>query len=642
MSTQLNWKASLYRALGLMFVFALISANVAQAELTERQRKMSHEVFERLLAVIPKPERWDVWPPRLDLVDSDLANASAGPRTEDGKTIPVVTLYRGEIELVAQNDPDALAFTLGHELGHLIHYHSFNHRDIDRRLGGQAVPIVTAAFTRDQELQADTTGYHIALKAGFSVKGLKINLQNSRARNAYCGIQGLTGSHPSWDERIAIVQDDATQQNLWRTMTAFDNGVFLLGTQQYAHAAICFRRVVDEFPGCYEAWANLGYAQLMQYCDALESDDLKAFDIGPLVLGGFFKRPESLEAQVRGIDEDLWFDAVGALREAIRLGEGLKTKNPMIFAKANLAVAYLVRPAGKDIGQAERLFTEVLELLEKPEHAKSIDAATEVAIYINAAAGRRLQPQLAAATQRLAKFERNEYSQTRVKAMSVALGYQRAMELMKSPNEQNKADAFTLFESYLTSMRRAGAWWPLAYAQYVELAKALGRTAKAESEFSRGPKSTMWRPVTLVSMGENRSANLGEETAILVKRLGEPEATIPVVKGTNLKLLKYPKLGVSVLATHVVVAILVDTPNSPAIPLQRFELGGESKQLKIGMTRKEIEALLGDDWDSIQGPVYDPEVSFRIYREAGIAVRYHEGKVAEFAVVVVPVSNSSR
>ena len=68
-------------------------------------------------------------------------------------------------------------------------------------------------------------------------------------------------------------------------MSAFQNGFLFLELEQYLAARQCFQAVVAEFPDCYEAWANLGYAQLMQYCDGLDADDLRQFGIGQIVAG---------------------------------------------------------------------------------------------------------------------------------------------------------------------------------------------------------------------------------------------------------------------------------------------------------------------------------------------------------------------
>jgi hypothetical protein len=66
----------------------------------------------------------------------------------------------------------------------------------------------------------------------------------------------LNKDHPSWKDRLAEL--DPNQPSLWRAMSAFDNGNHFLLLEQYLAAERCFEKVVDDFPDCYEAWANLG------------------------------------------------------------------------------------------------------------------------------------------------------------------------------------------------------------------------------------------------------------------------------------------------------------------------------------------------------------------------------------------------
>ena len=114
----------------------------------------------------------------------------------------------------------------------------------------------------------------------------------------------------------------------------------------------------------------------MQYADSLDTDDLRRFDVGQIVVGGFYRRPKSLEVKVRGINEELWWDAVGALRESIRL------KPDLSLPKANLGVAYLFRPAGKDPGKAAQFLEEASQLAGGDP---SLDPVSRLAEDINLA-----------------------------------------------------------------------------------------------------------------------------------------------------------------------------------------------------------------------------------------------------------------
>src|SRR5262249_8800781 len=157
-------------------------------------------------------------------------------------------------------------------------------------------------MTRDQEYAADLNGMQYALAAGYSTKGVRA-YQKLGEINSYSSFEALSADHPSANDRLARLDRD--QASLWRSMSAFDNGVFFLKIEQYESAKTCFRNVVRAFPDADEAWANLGYALLMQYADSLEPDDVRRFDIGQLMVAGFYTRPKTLQGKVRRIDMDV-------------------------------------------------------------------------------------------------------------------------------------------------------------------------------------------------------------------------------------------------------------------------------------------------------------------------------------------------
>lgn len=149
-----------------------------------------------------------------------------------------------------------------------------------------------------------------------------------------------------------------------------------LVAEQYKMAATLFRNVIAQFPNSYEAHANLGYAQLMDYMGQFEPADIAAFDIGHLVVGAFTRRPESMEPEVRGINAQLWFQATSSLQAALRLNPGLAE------AKANLGIAYLVQPqGGSNTAEARRLLAEAVSAAQ---YNANMDPRTKAAIFINA------------------------------------------------------------------------------------------------------------------------------------------------------------------------------------------------------------------------------------------------------------------
>lgn len=629
-----------HAVLAPLLVLSSVFVNPVQAEITARHRAVTQETFDRLIAVIEKPEGWDVWPPTLDIVDSQEVQAIAYPSQTDSGLTPNVAVYVGLIEKVADFDPEILAFVVGHEIGHLVYFHS--HKDMERRerYGKVKISTALAAANRDQELEADYFGMETALKAGYSHRGVRralVAMAKSMGQDDYCSFEGLLATHPSWDLRASYLQKDEVQTELWQSMVAFKNGVLFLETENYIHAEFCFRKVTDEFPECYEGWANLGYALLMQYADAFDEEDLRNFDIGHLVVGGFYRRPDSLTEQVRGIDAEKWFEAVGAFREALRLKDRLGIKDDMIPVKANLAVAYLIHPNGKQVGEAEKYFSEVFQLLDDPDKAKLLDPLLKATILVNAGAGRPLdEERVAQAMQQLKQVAReNPKTETQLESLTAALGYSQAKQLAATGRPDDKTSAVTLLEKYLTSISPASAWWAVAYEEYEQLVKSAGGTPKSVNEF-KNPGVHDWRTVSSVTLMNGKTIGLAESFKDVDQALGEASTIVPVIEGTNLKRLLYKKHHISLLASRDVLAIFLDSPESPSVKITRPQLGGESRQISVGMTRKSLEALLGDEWEVEFASIDDPDQVYHLYRDVGIAVRYDDGKVREIVLVMVP------
>lgn len=632
------------RFFSLPILGALLLGGPCFGEVTQKHRELAKSVLSRLLEKMERPDGYSQWPPTIEVTDHDHANAFASVKGDgDGNWVPHIEVTQGEIK-AANFDPHVLAFTIGHELGHLWHRHSL--KSIQRREElGAPTELVRIAVKREAELEADLFGRDLALKAEFSPLGIKNNLKTSSSGpgQQYCVFEALNVDHPSWDERIAFLAKDEHQSRLWRSTSAFRNGVLFLETEQFEHAEFCFRRVTKEFPNCYEAWANLGYALLMRYCDALEPDDLRSLDLGHLVLGGFYRRPDSLAAQVRGSDEDLWFEAVGALREALRLKERLELKDDLILVKANLAVAYLVHPAGKNVREAERLFGEVFATLQDEARAAKIDPFIRAAILINAGAGRTGEPTelLQKATRTIAGLQNDRPDSRAVQTLEAALNYNQAKALVISTREDDRRSALKLYENYLGRMDPASAWWPLAKEEYLKLAGALGTEPIAPEKMARR-RANSWRPITIVKLADGLQVALSEPIAEVTERLGEPDVIVSVIKGTNMRLYRYEGRGVTILATREVLAIFVRGAAAPTVALQRPDLGSQPEQLSVGMSQARLEQLLGGEWDCDATALYDPSVAHHLYRNAGVAVRFHSGKVSELVVVVVPRAESTK
>jgi tetratricopeptide (TPR) repeat protein len=592
----------------------------ARAEVSDSDRTLAEQVFQQLLTSTPIPPNMN-WPPKLEIIDKDEINAFATMREHDGGKYPVVVCYDGLIKRAVEGNADRMAYILGHEMAHHILGHS--------SLSSKDTEFLNATFTREQEIAADRKGMELALHANYSYPGglSAIRKMIDLGLN-YSSFEGLAADHPSWLDRIALL--DKEQAGLWRAMSSFDNGVYFLLVQNYPLAERAFRQVTKDFPSSYEAWANLGYALLMQYADSMDTEDLRRFDVGQIVVGGFYRRPQSLESRVRGINEEMWWDAVGALREAIRL------KPDLSLPKANLGIAYLFRPAGKDPGKAAQLLEDASQLAD---HDPTLDPMSRLTEQLNLAVAYAAEGAGDKAMAALGRVEASLKKESPASlpgshSVSNALSYNRAILLSQSPDSQRQRLAIGEFENYLSHAGPSLAWWPLAYQRYTGLCKQLGTEPKSETALLSGAPTVRFRPVAALDVGHAQIA-LGESLADVKGILGAASASSPVIRGTNLVLLNYADHGIKVLGTDELLAIFLSGEHAPALPVREMGLGTESKELKLGMTGAELDYLLRDsDYDFRQ--LVDPDLNYRFYPDLGIAVLFQGGKVTELVIGQVP------
>src|SRR5262249_40204648 len=120
-------------------------------------------------------------------------------------------------------------------------------------------------------------------------------------------------------------------------------------------------------------------------------DDVRRFDIGHLMVAGFYARPKTLQGKVRRIDQDVWKEAVDALKKADQLNPRLS------LVKANLGIAELIRPEGKDPAAALKLLDQALELAARDKELIAINYAS-ILVNHSVAAGAAGQKEKMAAS----------------------------------------------------------------------------------------------------------------------------------------------------------------------------------------------------------------------------------------------------
>jgi Zn-dependent protease with chaperone function len=543
---------------------------------------------------------------------------------EDGTvTQPIIVLYQGFLDRVVQSNPDRLAAVFGHEAAHILLRH------VDA--APPRTPLVANMITRDQEAAADMLGMKLGLASGFPYNGLISGFLGMREQGNYNSFEGLNASHPGWTDRVAMV--DERQPELWRSISAFENGVYFLTMEQYQLAEECFNQVVKECPKCYEAWANLGYARLMRYCDKLDAEDLRSFDVGQLVVGGFYRRPASLEPPSRGKDAKLWLDAVGALRQALILNPDL------VLAKANLAAAYLIAPDGKDVGQAEELFTQVTAALESG-NVEELEPTVHASLLVNAGVAEIASGDPAAAemlfAQAQALYGGNDAEAADSSVVAGAIRFNRGRMYAAAGDAAQRQSAIEQLEAYLASTSSASNWWPLAYEQYEKLCDEVSVAAKNEDEL-RVAANTQYRLVTGIALPDGGVITLNDPLTELEKSLGKGREQ-KIVKNSNVRRLQYPKLGLDLLCANRVVAIRLRGPQAPPLMIRASGAGGKSHAIRPGMTVSELDLLLGGDatqWDERYGAT--SQIVYRFYSRLGFGVRLGGDKIVEIIVAQIPI-----
>lgn len=602
-------------------VVVLAAAGIARSAPTEKDKKMLQDVSTALLAVC-EPVPGFVWPPNFGFIDDPGVNAYATVISRNNKLFPIVRVTNDMMEEVIQGDSNRLAYVLGHELGHLLKKHVLAKSEPD------ATRFIKTVFDRAQEVEADLIGAELAVKAGYSfTKGVKAILRMKELGMDYSSFEGLSTDHPSWDNRLEKMDKDKSQ--LWKAMSAFNNGAVFLITEQYAHAESCFERVTKEFPNCYEGWANLGFARLMQYCDQLDKADLKEYGIGQIVTGGFYFRAESIK--VRGKNSKLWKEAVAALQESNRLKPGQSR------VLANLGLAYLVHPESKDLKEATRLLGEADAAAKDHE---IIHPVTRASMLINLGIATLADGKEKAGLARLDEGEKivrsfsgSPVGRRMIPALDASLLYTRALALLESKKKEDRVKAADLFEQYLENCSPLSLWWGVAYDRYQDLCKSLDRKAKSSDSFKKDQPEEV-RLVTGVKLKSGVNIVLTDDIDDVVKKIGKGKETI-VVPSTNLRRIRYESEGVELLAGDEVLAINLVGPNAPSIPLQgRTPAAGVAGAIRIGMTSSEVEKLLGDDFSI--GEITQANVFYRFFRHVGLAVRVIDNKVTEVVVVQFP------
>lgn len=655
---------SIFLSLFSLLLFGLATPSAAQtaastkvkthcdASISASDCAMAEEVANRIASVITLEHDLHTWPPDLYVHDqkdangNSMLNAFAHPcggdidagmpidcAAPEGATKPHVHFTKAILDQVVQGNKDRMALIMGHEMAHITLGHTTPYAF--RNLGQSEMSLF--AFGRQQEIGSDLNGVKYALAAGYNLDGMLSAFYRFVEMDlSYSSFEGLGASHPSWEERLAFIDEDKV--NLWRSMMAFKTGVSLLSVEQYSLAANLFREVVSQFPDSYEAHANLGYAQLMDYIDQLEPADVANFGIGHVVVGAFTRRPRSMEPAVRGVNAALWFQATTSLQTALRL------KPSMAEATANLGIAYLVQPQGKNAPEAKRLLNEAVRLAQ---YDSSIDTRAKAAIFINAGVAELAEGLLQASFEHLgaAATELNSLtgfapSDTKLYGeLTAAYFFNTALIYAATGDANFMGDAVKYFDVYLSNTSPSSNWWPIAYNIYSGVAKQLNQTPKTVDSY-RSTHVPSYRTLTSFVFPNGVQVNLGQPIDEVLNNLGNAGVTTDqmemyrLIENSNFVDYAFLPWETSVWATQEVLSIQLYGLKAPAIGIQETGLGSDVKYVRVGMSETELNRLLGTDFE--RRLLVSWEDDYRFYRDLGLAAAVVNGVVTQLVITQVP------
>ncbi|MBS0210618.1 MAG: M48 family metalloprotease [Planctomycetes bacterium] len=621
------WRGAMVGAVALaVSLFASTACRAGDAA----DQVLIDQVYQRLLAVVD-PVAGMPWPPKVRIDEKDETNAYAHMRGDDDKESPEIVIHRTLLKQVVQGKPGRLAYLLGHELSHVLCGH------VQRTLRNKT-EFVRVAASREQELEADLRGVEIAIKAGYPRDELIDCLHAFIALKDVTSFEGLQSDHPSWHDRLAHL--DRNHARLARASAAFHTGNRLLMLEQYDSAVHCFRSATHEFPKCQEAWCNLGYAHLLQYCDLLTAENLKTMNVGQLVLTGFYRQSTLLDGEFEkdgvkpgstsGPNEDIWNDAVKALSEALRLDP------QSVVANANMGAAYMLAPDGKDYVKAGEYFGRALAGKSRHDDSdKTAASLLEVALLTNSSVsdfsnGRSddAAKKLEQAEQRLAKAAGSS-SDAHVNS---ALLYNRALVMSAAKDVATRKQAVKLWENYL-HRSSPSPWWEMAHAKYLQLCTDMKVKAKEREQLLAGRERSL-RMVTSVTVPGVGPITLTDSWQAVQETLGNTTLK-PEVPRTSIQRAIYSEYGVElIIDDDEVLAIVLPTKQSPPLVVRESGTDADTMKLNVGMSRDELEQVLTQIPE--YGHFIDPEANYRLYRNLGLAVRVQQGRVTELIVARIP------
>jgi len=593
----------------------------------ERFSIQANQIFNKLISVIDSMPQGMKWPPVLVVVDKEEINAFAS--VKDGK--PQIVVH-SSLDRITSGIKDRLAYIIAHEIAHLYLGHH-------RKSGFSTDFAEGSMFTRANEEEADLYGLKIFLKAGYSYLEAIVALKAMKEKlGDYSPLEAQSVNHPSWSQRLAYI--DKAQAKLWNSMSAFSNGVTLLFTQNYEAAVVCFQKVTREFPGCYEAFFNLGYAMLMQYCDLFDEEDIRYFKIGQIVAGGFYRRPESLEVQIRGVNEELWWNAIGNFREALRINPELS------LAKAYLGLAYYLDPRKQNAGLAEKFFDEALKMVKRDD---SLDPVLKASVYLNSGALDMAHDNFGRAAQKLdsarmykekaKKLYENGYAFrsnwpsliSYPSLLEYAIEFNGVVNTYRADPGSASVSGLKTLLRYLRNTDPASIWWKVAYSFYAQYALTLRETPLPKEMLTR-EIITGIMPVQSITV-DKFPVYLSQDIQEVLEKFPD-FIKIPVVEERRMARYLFPEKKIEIIAGREILMIIIKQNNPSVKPGIKKSM---VKDLTIGMPFEQVKSRFEN---LLEEKLTVGDKTYLFYYESGVGFLLGKsGQIAEILISMKPTEN---
>lgn len=231
------------------------------------------EVYDKVFAAMGMVETQ----PELILDDKRAASVAYLKRNKDGsKTLAVEDKAFDICWSFGDKAKEALAFLIGHELGHFKYNHhwgkdfasSFALADIEDKLSEANDKLGELKYF---ETQADHSGGISCFLAGYDIRGMGEPLLK-KIYTDY-NLPAEAPKYPSLNQRITL-----TQQNdsiVGQLISVYETGTYAMMTGEYAEAIKCFEFVLNKGFKSREIYNNLGVCALLKAIALIGKDAVK-------------------------------------------------------------------------------------------------------------------------------------------------------------------------------------------------------------------------------------------------------------------------------------------------------------------------------------------------------------------------------